>query len=221
MFPDYDRIIFFDTETTGTNHMVDVITELAYIVTEKNTNLIQRDNYIQIDDNQEYSPEAEKITGITREFLKTNGLPKEQVIKEFYNYLFEKKKTLLIAHNMAFDSSFVASEFARLGLQWKHQVDMLDTLTVYKDFAPYPHKLSDAIDFFKLKDVQNSHRAIDDVIALQAVTRELYIREPNINNYINIMGYNPKYGFKMLDFPYCMYLPQRYNAKYPLWKLKN
>ena len=29
MFPDYDRIIFFDTETTGTNHMVDVITELA------------------------------------------------------------------------------------------------------------------------------------------------------------------------------------------------
>ena len=221
MFPDYDRIIFFDTETTGTNHMVDVITELAYIVTEKNTNLIQRDNYIQIDDNQEYSPEAEKITGITREFLKTNGLPKKQVIEEFYNYLFEKKKTLLIAHNMAFDSSFVASEFARLGLQWKHQVDMLDTLTVYKDFAPYPHKLSDAIDFFKLKDVQNSHRAIDDVIALQAVTRELYIREPNINNYINIMGYNPKYGFKMLDFPYCMYLPQRYNAKYPLWKLKN
>ena len=89
MFPDYDRIIFFDTETTGTNHMVDVITELAYIVTEKNTNLIQRDNYIQIDDNQEYSPEAEKITGITREFLKTNGLPKEQVIEEFYNYLFE------------------------------------------------------------------------------------------------------------------------------------
>lgn len=221
MFPDYDRIIFFDTETTGTNHMVDVITELAYIVTEKNTNLIERDNYIQIDDNQEYSPEAEKITGITRKFLKTNGLPKEQVIKEFYNYLFEKKKTLLIAHNMAFDSSFVASEFARLGLQWKHRVDMLDTLTVYKDFAPYPHKLSDAIDFFKLKDVQNSHRAIDDVIALQAVTRELYIREPNINNYINIMGYNPKYGFKMLDFPYCMYLPQRYNAKYPLWKLKN
>lgn len=221
MFPDYDRIIFFDTETTGTNHMVDVITELAYIVTEKNTNLIQRDNYIQIDDNQEYSPEAEKITGITREFLKTNGLPKEQVIKEFYNYLFEKKKTLLIAHNMAFDSSFIASEFARLGLQWKHQVDMLDTLTVYKDIAPYPHKLSDAIVFFKLKDVQNSHRAIDDVIALQAVTRELYIREPNINNYINIMGYNPKYGFKMLDFPYCMYLPQRYNAKYPLWKLKN
>lgn len=221
MFPDYDRIIFFDTETTGTNHMVDVITELAYVVTEKNTNLIQRDNYIQIDDNQEYSPEAEKITGITREFLKINGLPKEQVIKEFYNHLFEKKKTLLIAHNMAFDSSFIASEFARMGLQWKHQVDMLDTLTVYKDFAPYPHKLSDAIDFFKLKDVQNSHRAIDDVIALQAVTRELYIREPNINNYINIMGYNPKYGFKMLDFPYCMYLPQRYNAKYPLWKLKN
>lgn len=221
MFPDYDRIIFFDTETTGTNHMVDVITELAYIVTEKNTNLIERDNYIQIDDNQEYSPEAEKITGITREFLKTNGLPKEQVVKEFYDYLFEKKKTLLIAHNMAFDSSFVASEFARLGLQWKHQVDMLDTLTVYKDFAPYPHKLSDAIDFFKLKNVQNSHHAIDDVIALQAVTRELYVREPNINNYINIMGYNPKYGFKMLDFPYCMYLPQRYNAKYPLWKLKN
>lgn len=221
MFPEYDRIIFFDTETTGTNHMSDVITELAYIINEKNTNIIKRDNYIQIDDNQEYSPEAEKITGITREFLKTNGLPKEQVIKEFYNFLFEKKKTLLIAHNMAFDSSFIASEFIRLGLQWKHQVDMLDTLTVYKDFAPYPHKLSDAIDFFKLKDVKNSHRAIDDVIALQAVTRELYIREPYINKYINIMGYNPKYGFKMLDIPYCMYLPQRYNAKYPLWKLKN
>lgn len=221
MFPEYERIIYFDTETTGTNYKTDVITELAYVIVEKNINIINRDKYINIDDNQEYSPDAEKITGISRSFLKANGLPKEQVIKEFHNFLFEKKQTLLIAHNLAFDASFIASEFIRLGLQWKHQVDMLDTLTVYKDFAPYPHKLSDAIDFFKLKDVKNSHRAIDDVLALQAVTRELYVRDPNMSKYINIMGYNPKYGFRQLDIPYCMYLPQRYKAVYPLWKLKN
>lgn len=221
MFPDYDRIIYVDTETTGTNYMTDVITELGYVIAEKNTNIITRDHYIKIDDNQEYSPEAEKVTGITRSFLNKEGLSKKEVITEFYKFLFEKKKTLLIAHNMAFDISFIASEFIRLGLTWKHQVDLLDTLTVYKDFAPYPHKLSDAIEYLKIKNVKNSHRAIDDVMALQAVTRELYIRKQDVEKYINIMGYNPKYGFRQLDIPYCMYLPQKYNATYPLWRLKN
>lgn len=221
MFPDYDRIIYVDTETTGTNYMTDVITELGYVITEKNANIISRDRYIKLNDNQEYSPDAEKMTGITRAFLNKQGLPREEVIREFHKFLFEKKKTLMVAHNMAFDVSFIASEFVRLGLKWKHQVDLLDTLTVYKDFAPYPHKLADAISHLKIKGVKNSHCAIDDVIALQAVTRELYIRKQDVEKYINIMGFNPKYGFRQLDIPYCMYFPQRYNAIYPLWKLKN
>ena len=79
-------------------------------------------------------------------------------------------------------------------------------------------------EFIKISGDFNSNKEeleIDDVLALQAVTRELYVRDPNMSKYINIMGYNPKYGFRQLDIPYCMYLPQRYKAVYPLWKLKN
>jgi DNA polymerase-3 subunit epsilon len=210
---DYEEIIYFDTETTGLKYYTDTITELAYYIeTEKNAH----DKYISIPDNQHYSTEAIDVTGITREFLKLNGENKETVMTEFYNKIYEKENTLLIAHNISFDVSFIKTEFEKLGLKWK-KIDVLDTLTVFKDMAPYPHKLKDAIQYFNIKGVQNSHNAIDDVMALKAVTESMVSINQNVSNYINLIGYNPKYGYDQINLEYCKYLPQKYNSKRPLY----
>lgn len=210
---DYEKIIYFDTETTGLNYYSDTITELAYFIEdEKNA----QDKYIKISKNQHYSQEARDVTGITREFLDAHGEDRETVMTEFYDTIYDKEQTLLIAHNISFDISFIKSEFTKLGLEWK-KIDVLDTLTVFKDMAPFPHKLKDAINYFNIKGVQNTHRAIDDVLALKAVTEHMIIVNQNLQHYINLIGYNPKYGFNQMNLEYCKYLPQKYNAKQPLY----
>lgn len=209
----YDETIYFDTETTGLNHYSDTITELAYLT---ETNQIALDKYIKISDDQPYSLDAINITGITREFLKANGENRDEVITEFYNKIYENDNTLLIAHNISFDVSFIKTEFEKLNLEWK-KIDVLDTLTVFKDMAPYPHKLKDAINYFNIKGVQNSHRAIDDVIALKAVTESMISRNENMSKYINLIGYNPRYGYNQTILDYCKYRPQKYNSRVPLY----
>lgn len=74
-------------------------------------------------------------------------------------------------------------------------VDWLDSLTVYKDRRPYPHKLANAILAYGLEDkVQNSHRAIDDVLALFEVLKAMDAERDDLASYVNLFGYNPKYG---------------------------
>ena len=42
--------------------------------------------------------------------------------------------------------------------------------------------------------MQNSHRAIDDVKALVEVLKAMDNERDDLQTYINIFGYNPKYG---------------------------
>ena len=73
--------------------------------------------------------------------------------------------------------------------------DYLDTLTVYKDRRPYPHRLANAILAYGLQNrVRNDHRAINDVIALFEITKAMAEERNDLLSYINIFGYNPKYG---------------------------
>ena len=75
------------------------------------------------------------------------------------------------------------------------KVNMLDALTVYKDRHEYPHKLENAIMVYNLSDkVQNSHRAIDDTLATVEVLKCMDLECDDLEKYINLFGYNPKYG---------------------------
>ncbi len=85
----------------------------------------------------------------------------------------------------------------------------LDTLTVYKDRAAYPHKLEAAIRHYKLESkVQNTHRAIDDVCALLEVTKAMDAERADLNTYVNVFGYNPKYGISGEKIAGITYYPQ-------------
>ena len=76
----------------------------------------------------------------------------------------------MIAYNAQFDLMFMQHQF----LAFKElDVDYLDSLTVFREIEAYPHKLSDAINRFKLQGCINSHCAADDTAALIMVTEAL------------------------------------------------
>ena len=72
-------------------------------------------------------------------------------------------------------------------------VDYLDAMTVYRDRASAPHKLSDAINHYSVAG-SNSHRALDDARALLEVAKALEAEKNDLPSYINRFGYKAKYG---------------------------
>ena len=129
--------------------------------------------------------------------------------------------TLLLAYNAHFDLSFLFYMLLRSGdmtvLKGK---DKLDLLTVYRDRRAYPHKLSSAIEAYGLSGkVVNSHRAVDDVIATVAVMEEMEKEKDDLIRYINIFGYNPKYGVDGKPIGTVTYKAQGYRPGKPLYEV--
>jgi hypothetical protein len=127
--------------------------------------------------------------------------------------------TLLLAYNAHFDLSFLFYLLLRDGdptiLKGK---DKLDLLTVYKDRRSYPHRLCNAIEAYDLADkVVNSHRAVDDVLATVEVMKAMEAEQDDLMRYVNLFGYNPKYGVEGKPIGSVTYKPQRYDPPQPLY----
>jgi DNA polymerase III epsilon subunit-like protein len=91
---------------------------------------------------------------------------------------------------------------------------------VYKDRRSYPHRLCNAIDAYGLAGkVVNSHRAIDDVLATVAVMEAMAGELDDLDKYINLFGYNPKYGIDGKPIGSVTYRPQSYDPRAPLYQL--
>ena len=128
--------------------------------------------------------------------------------------------TLLLAYNAHFDLSFLYYLLLRNGdptiLKGK---DKLDLFTVYKDRHSFPHKLCNAIDTYGLSGkVVNSHRAVDDVLATVAVMEEMEKERNDLLRYVNLFGYNPKYGIDGKPIGSVTYKPQGLDPTMPLYQ---
>ena len=64
----------------------------------------------------------------------------------------------------------------------------------------------------------NSHRAVDDVIATLAVAREMENEKDDLLNYVNLFGYNPKYGISGKAIGSVTYKPQCFDPVKPLYE---
>ena len=221
LFSQYDRLFLFDTETTGLSYARDEIIEFAAVVVEKVNGeaVITReyDELISLSPGGFVPPEIEKLTGISNEDLRQKGIPKEQVCRDIAEMV--SGKTLLLAYNAHFDLCFLYYLLMRSGdpeiLKGK---DKLDLLTVYKDRHSYPHKLCNAIEVYGLSgEVVNSHRAVDDVIATVAVMKEMEKERDDFVHYVNLFGYNPKYGVDGKPIGSVTYKAQPYNPPKPLY----
>ena len=221
-FQKYDRLVLFDTETTGLAYSRDEIIEFAAVVVEwvdgKPTITRQYDELVQLAPGSFIPPKIQQLTGITNEDVAARGLPKQQVCADIAN-LF-RGNALLIAYNAHFDLSFLFYMLLRDGnpsvLKGK---DKLDLLTVYKDRRSYPHKLCNAIEAYGLSgQVVNSHRAVDDVVATVAVMEAMAGERDDLMAYINLFGYHPTYGLEGKPIGSVTYKPQPYDSPIPLYR---
>ena len=221
LFAKYDRLVLFDTETTGLMYNRDEIIEFAAVVVEQRGGaaaVIQEyDELVALSPGGFVPPKIQELTGISTQDLREKGLPKTRVARDIGEMV--QGNTLLLAYNAHFDLSFLYYFLLRDGdpmiLKGK---DKLDLLTVYKDRKPYPHRLCNAIEAYGLTGkVVNSHRAVDDVLATVAVMEEMEKEQDDLSNYVNLFGYNPKYGVEGKPIGSVTYKPQPYNPIKPLY----
>ena len=221
LFEKYDRLVLFDTETTGLAFSRDEIIEFAAVVVELRdgvpTVLREYDELISLTPGNTVPPMIQQLTGISTQDILQRGIPKAQVCRDIAE-MFEGN-TLLLAYNAHFDLSFLYYLLLRDGdpmiLKGK---DKLDLLTVYKDRHSYPHKLCNAIEVYGLSGkVVNSHRAVDDVLATLAVMGEMENEKDDLMCYVNLFGFNPKYGVDGKPIGSVTYKPQPYDPAAPLY----
>ena len=163
-------------------------------------------------------PKIEQLTGISTQDLRERGLSKTRVCRDIAELI--QGNTLLLAYNAHFDLSFLFYMLLRDGdpaiLKGK---DKLDLLTVYKDRHPFPHRLCNAIEVYGLTGkVVNSHRAVDDVLATVAVMEEMEKEKDDLVRYVNLFGYNPKYGVEGKPIGSVTYKAQPYDPAAPLYE---
>ena len=136
LFSRYDRLLLFDTETTGLAYSRDEIIEFAAVVVEQVNGqpaiVREYDELVALAPGSFVPQNIQDLTGISTQDLRERGLPKARVCRDIAEMV--AGNTLLLAYNAHFDLSFLFYMLLRDGdpaiLKGK---DKLDLLTVYKD----------------------------------------------------------------------------------------
>ena len=221
LMANYEKFVIFDTETTGLDFARDEIIEFSAVVLERQDGQLvvtrEYDNLVSLSPGNTVPAKITELTGISTQDILQRGVAKAQVCADIAEMF--RGNTLLLAYNAHFDLSFLFYMLLRDGdptiLKGK---DKLDLLTVYKDRREYPHRLHNAIDAYGLSgQVVNSHRAIDDVIATVAVMEAMAAEKDDLSCYVNLFGYNPKYGVDGKPIGSVTYKPQPYKITKPLY----
>ena len=181
---DTENVVLFDTETTGFDSETDHITEFAAIKVTRAGQESYR-TFVRLPEGVSIPENLVAMTGITDEMC-ASGISTDDLRSQFLELL--DRKTLLIAYNAQFDASFLTRLTGEA-----LRVDYLDSLTVYRDRARAPHRLSDAIAHYRVYG-RNSPRAMDDAEALLEVTKAMEAEKNDLLSYINRFGYKAKYG---------------------------
>ena len=221
LFAKYDKLVLFDTETTGLDFARDEIIEFSAVVVEQidgRPKVVEEyDQLVTLSPGSFVPPMIQKLTGITNEDIAQRGIPKTQVCADIARMF--RGNALLLAYNAHFDLSFLFYLLLRSGdISVLKGKDKLDILTVYKDRRSYPHKLCNAIEAYGLSGkVVNSHRAVDDVLATVAVMEAMEEEKADLESYVNLFGYNPKYGIDGKPIGSVTYKPQGFEPGTPLY----
>ena len=216
LFDRFDTIIVLDTETTGFSPRREEIIELAMLRVSRTGETREFDKFIRLSPGRSIPPKIVELTGITGALLENEGVSKEEACTALADML-SLERPLLVAYNAQFDLGFrdyFLNGFGKAGvLKYVH---MLDALTVYRDRRPFPHKLCDAVAAYSLVS-QNTHRAIDDTKATYELLCAMDAEEPDLHRYINLFGYNAKYGVSGQRISSVSYRPQGYENKTKLY----
>ena len=221
LWEQFDRIVVFDTETTGLEFSRDRIIELGAVSLEEGRESGSMDVLIRLPEGQTLPPDIVRLTGITDQELLEEGVEQPEAVEAFCALLRGAQRPLLVAYNAQFALNFLyyfLQPYGQAGVLRKPR--FLDAMTVYKDRRDYPHKLCNAIEAYGLDDkVVNSHRAVDDARATVALLEAMAAERDDLEQYLDLFGAHPKYGVSGRKISSVTYRTQPYQRLRPLYEI--
>jgi DNA polymerase-3 subunit epsilon len=166
-------IIVYDTETTGLTLHPDAPLNKQPRMIEFGAALLNARGEIEatesiiIDPREPLSPEITKITGLTDDDLR--GQPTFPEALPRIRSIFARASTVM-AHNLPFDKAILWGELARTEFRdfpWPEQE--LCTVGLYREAWGRNPKLTELYASVKGQPLAQTHRALDDVLALVEV----------------------------------------------------
>ena len=222
MWNRFDRLVMFDTETTGIAFGKDRIIEIGAVALERDGERGSFNALLRLPEGQTLPPFITQLTGITDDQLAREGVDDSTAAEGLCRLLEGAERPLLSAYNAQFDLNFLYYLLRPLGLLPVLQKPrFLDALTVYRDRRDYPHKLCNAIEAYGLTEAENSHRAVDDARAAVLLLEAMAAEKDDLLQYIDLFGVHPKYGVSGRKISSVTYCPQPYDRRTPLYELVN
>lgn len=164
-------IIVFDTETTGLTLHPQAemrkqprMIEFGAALLNPKTGVVEDTWNVLINPGEPLSAEIIKITGITDDDLK-DAAPFAAALPAM-RMMFERA-TCVVAHNLPFDRAILRGELARLDVfdfPWPRRE--ICTVGLYKDDWGRNPKMTELYASVMGKPLAQTHRALDDVMAL-------------------------------------------------------
>lgn len=186
-------IVFFDLETTGTDHGKDRIIELALIRLNPNGT---RDKYVKrVNPGIPIPPESTAIHGISDEDVKDAPLFKN-IAHDVYNWM--KGCDLGGYNSNKFDIPLLAEEFLRVGIE----VDFTERLMIDAQqifFKMEARTLAAAYQFYCGKELSNAHSAEADIEATIEVLEAQLDRYQQLGTDVNKL-HDFSNGEPMVDY---------------------
>jgi DNA polymerase-3 subunit epsilon len=180
-----DHVTIIDFETSGLNPKHDRVIEIAAARCYKGEVASMFSTLLTF--NGSLPRKITELTGITTDQL-AGGMDEITAFKILNRMIGDN---VIVAHNAAFDLSFLHHTLTRLaGRSFKN--DFIDTLTICRDRHTYPHTLKDMCDRYDVT-LTNGHRAEYDVIACYELLKKLNA-EKSVEEDVNKLGFLKKYG---------------------------
>ena len=171
--PDY---VIIDIETTGLSCMEDEIIELSAL--RVSNEKVIADFSMLARPQKRLSNQIVQLTGITEEMLCLDGKPLKEALQAFLTFIGEER---VIAHNAAFDESFLRSACQVRDLPLFHN-PCIDTLTLARRKLPNASSykliaLADSMGF----DVSGAHRGLKDCQLTFEIYKKLLASEKGVS----------------------------------------
>ncbi|MGF1688248.1 DNA polymerase III subunit epsilon [Photobacterium japonica] len=171
-----ERIIVFDTETTGMNmtgphyegHGIVEIGAVEII----NRKLTGNSFHVYIKPDRTIDPEAIEVHGITDEFLRDKPTYRE-IHQEFMDFI---QGAELVAHNAPFDIGFMDYEFTKINAGIGKTEDfckVTDTLEMAKRL--FPGKRNNLDILCSRYGIDNSHRTLHGALLDAEILADVYL----------------------------------------------
>lgn len=189
MFDKYRRLLIFDTETNSLSPEPDgEILEFGAILLEKNkiSNRFDIRKDINVLIKNKFPILNSHIHHITEEMCDKEGISKEEFFSLLSDIFGDYDDTLIIAYNTPFDMKFIKAFMKEMDSKYEVKNPTLDVLEIAKDRTGLRrgNKLCDMIIRYSIENVQNSHRALDDVEATLEVMRAMWREKPDLEKYV-------------------------------------